>query len=126
MVTKKQPLKRKNKASAKTIAIILDAIKEGLTQRDASALAGISEDTLSLWKKDSDFSEQIRQKQIEYKLGLIRNIIKAGEKSWQSSAWLLERKYKDEFSLKTKLDVEVNENLNQLTEKIKRILTPAK
>ena len=87
-------LKRKNKATAKTIDLILSFIAEGLTQREASILAGISEDTFSLWKKDSDFSEQIRQKQIECKLGHIRNIKKASEKSWQASAWWLERKQK--------------------------------
>lgn len=118
---------KKYKATQKTIKIILDAIAEGLTQRESAVLAGISEDTLSLWKKkDSDFSEQIRQKQIECKLGHIRNIKKASDKSWQASAWWLERKYKDEFSLKTKVDLEVNENLNQLSERIKTILTPSK
>ncbi len=124
MATKKNLLKGKSKATQKTIDVILSAIADGLTQRDASILAGISEDTLSLWKKDSDFSEQMRQKQIEFKLGHIRVIKKASEKSWQASAWLLERKFKEEFSLKTKMDVEVNEGLNKLTEQIKGILTP--
>lgn len=119
-------INRKNKATQKTIEIILNAIAEGLTQRESAILAGISEDTLSLWKKDSDFSEQIRQKQIECKLGHIRNIKKASEKSWHASAWWLERKHKEEFSLKTKMDLEVNESLNQLSERIKTILTPAK
>lgn len=127
MVTvKKAEIKRKTKATPRTLKIILDAIAEGLSQREASALAGISEDTLSLWKKDSEFSEQIRQKQIECKLGHIRNIKKASEKSWQASAWWLERKYKEEFSLKTKMDLEVNESLNQLSDRIKTILTPSK
>ncbi len=126
MATKKVSLKGKNKATAETVAVILGAIGEGLSQREASVLAGISEDTLSLWKRDSDFSEQIRQKQIECKLGHIRNIKKASEKSWQASAWWLERKYKEEFSLKTKMDLEVNESLNQLSDRIKTILTPAK
>ncbi len=126
MATKRKPLQGKSKATQKTIDVILSAIAEGLTQREASILAGISEDTFSLWKKDSDFSEQIRQKQIECKLWHIRNIKRASEKSWQASAWWLERKYKEEFSLKTKMDVEVNEGLNQLTERIKTILTPPK
>lgn len=126
MATQKKPLQGKSKASQKTIEIILSAIAEGLTQREASILAGISEDTLSLWKKDSDFSEQIRQKQIECKLWHIQNIKRASEKSWQASAWWLERKYKEEFSLKTKMDVEVNDGLALLTEQIKTILTPSK
>lgn len=118
-------LKRKTKATPKTIAIILDAISQGLTQREASVLAGISEDTFSLWKrKDSDFSEQIRQKEIECKLYHIKNIKKASEKSWTASAWWLERKYKDEFSRNSKLDLQVNETLDQLGDSIKSILTP--
>ena len=60
-------VKKKYKATPKTIEVILSAISEGLTQREASILAGITEDTRSLWKQDSDFSEQIRQKQIENK-----------------------------------------------------------
>lgn len=68
MVTKKKILSRKNKATPRAVEIILDAISCGLTQRDAATLAGISEDTLSLWKRlDSDFSEQMRQKEIEYR-----------------------------------------------------------
>ena len=118
--------KRKTKATPKTIEIILDAISQGLTQREASILAGISEDTLSLWKKkDSDFSEQMRQKEIECKLSHIKNIKEASKKSWQASAWWLERKFKDEFSLKSKLDLQVNETLDELGDSIKKILTPA-
>lgn len=117
----------KYKKTPKTIETILNAIGEGLTQREASILAHISEDTLSLWKRqDSDFSEQIRQKEIECKLGHIRNIKKASEKSWQASAWWLERKYKEEFSIKSKFDVQVNESLDQLGNSIKKILTAAK
>lgn len=116
--------KRKTKATPKTISIILSAISEGLTQREASALAGISEDTLSLWKQDSDFSEQIRQKQIENKLRHIKVINKASERDWKASAWLLERKYKEEFSLKSKVDFSVNNELEKMSEDIKKILTP--
>lgn len=118
--------RRKTKATPKTIEIILDAISQGLTQREASVLAGISEDTLSLWKKkDSDLSERMRQKEIENKLSHIKNIKEASKKSWQASAWWLERKFKDEFSLKSKLDLQVNETLDELGDSIKKILTPA-
>lgn len=49
MVIKKTTiLKGKSKATQKTIDIILSAIADGLTQRDASILAGISEKILYL------------------------------------------------------------------------------
>ncbi len=117
-------LLRKNKATVQTLEKILSAISQGLTQRDAATLAGISEDTLSLWKRDSDFSEQIRQKEIEYKLSHIENITVASKKSWQASAWILERKFKDEYSLKTRLDVHNTHSLEELTAHVKQILTP--
>lgn len=127
MATKNQQvLKGKNKATPKTIEIILDSISQGLTQREAATLAGISEDTFSLWKRDSEFSEQIRKKEIECKLSHIKNIKEASKKSWQASAWWLERKYKEEFSLKSKLDLQVNETLDQLGDSIKKILEPAR
>lgn len=116
----------KYKRTTKTVNIILNAVKEGLTQREASVLAGISEDTLSLWKKDSDFSEQIRQKQIENKLRHIKVINEASKTHWQASAWYLERKYPDEYSLKTKLNLETNVKLEEMTETVKKILTPSK
>lgn len=93
------------KQTPETIKIILEAIADGLTQRDASRLAGISEDTLCLWKRNnSDLSEQMRQKEVEYKRKLLKTIEKAADKSWNAAAWLLERKYKKEFSLNTRLE----------------------
>jgi transcriptional regulator with XRE-family HTH domain len=120
-----QSQKKKSKATSQTINIILDAISHGLSQREAATLAGISEDTLSLWKRDSDFSEQIRQKQIENKLRHINVINEASKKHWQASAWWLERKYKEEFSLKNKLDLETNIKLEEMTIEIKKILSPS-
>lgn len=118
-------VKRKIKATQKTLKIIFDAISDGLTQKDAATLAGISEDTLSLWKRDSDFSEQIRQKQVECKLRHIKVINEASKKHWTASAWWLERKYKDEFSLKSKMDLNASVRLNEMAEEIKKILTPS-
>ena len=74
-------LKRKNKAPDIRLDIILDAIARGYSQRDAARLAGISEETISLWKKDSDFSEQMEQKELEYKYSLLSMIHEAGKKS---------------------------------------------
>jgi hypothetical protein len=97
-------LEGKNKATPKTIQVILDAIRGGASQRDASALAGISEDTLSLWKHDSDFSEQMRQKEVEFKMSQVKVIEKAAQKTWQAAAWLLERKYPNEYTNRVRIE----------------------
>ncbi|MCF7864992.1 MAG: hypothetical protein K9M11_00610 [Candidatus Pacebacteria bacterium] len=99
-----QILKGKTKATPKTIKIILDAISHGASQRDASALAGISEDTLSFWKRDSDFSEQMRQKEIEYKMEHIKIIKEASKKTWQAAAWWLERRYPSEYTNRVRVE----------------------
>ena len=91
-------LKGKNKATPKTLKIIFDAIRSGASQRDESALARVSEDTLSLWKRDSDFSEQMRQKEVQFKMDQVKVVEKAAQKSWQAAAWLLERKYPNEYT----------------------------
>lgn len=93
------------KQTHETIEIILNALSDGMTQRDASMLAGISEDTLCLWKRsNSELSEQMRRKVIEYKQKLMKTIERASEKDWKASAWLLERKFKRDFSREPKLE----------------------
>ena len=88
------------KMTPERVAVILEALGDGMTQRDASMLAGISEDTLCIWKRtNSEFSEQMGQKAIEYKRKMMKKIEKAGEKDWKANAWLLERKFKKDFSL---------------------------
>lgn len=96
------------KMTPERVQIILEALGDGMTQRDASMLAGISEDTLCIWKRtNSEFSEQMGQKAIEYKQKLMKRIEKAGEKDWKATAWLLERKFKKDFSTDTKDQEEI-------------------
>jgi len=93
------------KATPERVAIILEALGNGLTQRDASLLAGISEDTLCNWKRtNSEISEQMGQKLIEYKQRLLKKIEKAGEKDWKATAWILERKFKNDWSPNARYD----------------------
>lgn len=96
------------KMTPERVAIILEALGDGMTQRDASMLAGISEDTLCIWKRtNSEFSEQMCQKAIEYKQKLMKRIEKAGEKDWKATAWLLERKFKKDFSQDPQLEKDI-------------------
>jgi (p)ppGpp synthase/HD superfamily hydrolase len=93
------------KMTPERVAIILEALGDGMTQRDASMLAGINEDTLCNWKRDnSEFSEQMGQKAIEYKRKMMKKIEKAGEKDWKANAWLLSRKFKRDFSENPQLE----------------------
>lgn len=78
-------------------------LRAGNSQKDSALLAGISEDTFYEWMKKSEFSEPIKKAEKECKARNIAIIQKAAEKSWQAAAWYLERKFKDEFSLRNEL-----------------------
>lgn len=90
------------------VQIILEALEDGMTQRDASMLAGISEDTLCLWKRNnSDFSEQMGQSVIKFKQKIMKSIQKAGEKDWKALAYIAERRFKRDFSPEVKHESEL-------------------
>lgn len=44
-----------------------------------------------------EFYETSKRAQLEAKMAALRNIRKAGKKSWQAEAWYLERKYRHQF-----------------------------
>lgn len=78
----------------------------GLTVRDACLLSDISEETYYRWLKEhTAFRESIEKAKAAFKQRNIAVIAKASLKSWQASAWLLERKMPEEFGLRTKQEI---------------------
>lgn len=80
---------------------IIKDIAEGATFKDACDLAGITFETFNTWRKDPskpEFSEGIKKALIKFKQTHLKNVSKAGAKGvWQASAWVLERKFPEEF-----------------------------
>jgi hypothetical protein len=98
---------RPTKYTPETVKAITDAIKLGLSNVDACAIAGISADTYTNWKdRYSAFSDAITKAHAEAKENRLKRILAAGMRvedgklkgSWQADAWFLERRYPDEFS----------------------------
>ena len=78
----------------------LENIKLGLTNKDALKGANIGEATFyKRMKKENEveFRESVKRAQVDFKLKHLKNISKAGDTQWQASAWILERKFKEEF-----------------------------
>ena len=70
-------------------------------------MAGIDQDTLINWKKRySDFSDRIEQKKLELEARLLDRIKKAGEKTWQADAWLLERLRPEKYSERRRIELD--------------------
>ena len=52
-----------NQAYAEVVARIAEAVAVGLTDEEASLLAGVNPDTMTEWRKDPEFSGAIKREQ---------------------------------------------------------------
>lgn len=85
---------------------LLSAIASGLTEQDACQVVGVGRTTLhEKKKKDAVYKEEVRKANIVFKLKHIQNIAEHSKTSWQSSAWLLERKFPNEFGTQSRIDI---------------------
>ena len=103
------------KLSEEDLLTCKEALEIGMPISRIPALIGISNTAFDrLLKKSGDLSEKF----LSYKeRGLkkqLDNIARAGEKSWQASAWLCERAYSnnDEFAQRTKTGSSSNIQIN--------------
>jgi hypothetical protein len=88
---------RPSKRTPEVVATIAAAIATGLTDEEASLVAGINSDTMTEWRKDPEFSGAIK-KATAQRLLLRLERIEAGEQGWQGTAWALERLYAHRFA----------------------------
>jgi len=82
-------------------ADIIKAIESGLSNIDACTIANVSKEWFyKELKKSKEFKNKVDAALVGFKQKHLKRISTHGEKIWQASAWLLERKFKDEFSIK--------------------------
>lgn len=109
-------MKKFSKYSEEIVKEICTYIENGSSLKDAANLSGIGESTLALWRSEDgygdtknpltqkqrlDLLDAIKKAEAKNKEKHIQNIETASAKSWQASAWWLERKYKDEFAVRS-------------------------
>ena len=97
---------------------VIASISLGLTNKDACVVAGIAEQSLynkinSDRKEDLEFLGLLKKAKVKFKLKHLQVVSKS--EHWQSSAWLLERKYKQEYG---RLDIQmtVKDGLDKKTD----------
>ncbi len=88
---------RPTKRTPEVVAKIAEAVAIGLTDEEASLLAGINPDTMTEWRKDPEFSGAIKRATAQ-RLLLRLERIEAGEQGWQGTAWALERLHPARFA----------------------------
>ena len=119
---------RPTMCSEASIDTILTGIRQGLSYKDASTLAGISETTIYNWKrlgrnaqtrednnKSLTYNDQMYLKfihalnkaEVQQKQDALMKINEAAKdkKHWHAAAWLLERKHPDEFGRRNRVEI---------------------
>ena len=75
-----------------TTRVLLEAIRNGLTQRFAAKLAGIHADTMRDWREnDPLFARELEAARAEFVQKHVGRIDNHSKRNWMASAWLLER-----------------------------------
>lgn len=112
---------RPSKLTEETKSKLFAAISNGHSYETACALSGISERTFYFWKKKAEnqnekgeffqFIQELKSTEAIAKVKLLNDIQK--DPSWQSKAWILERRWSREWGKKQLADL-LNEKLKDI------------
>ena len=114
------------KYNKKIVEELCDHIASGLTQKDAALLVGITTSCFHAWiENHEEFEEAVQKALSQFKqthLSIILGAAKDG--TWQASAWMLERRFKDEWGRKQYIDMTTKGDLTviQRSQEIEKYL----
>ena len=96
---------RPTKRTPEVEARLMDALRKGNTRRASCASAGISDETLANWAKDSlDFLDALTRAENLAEIGYLDVIQESSlNGDWKAAAWWLERRRKAEYSSRTEV-----------------------
>jgi len=84
----------------------VEMAKKGMCHSHISQALGVSKSTFSNWLTDKpNFLAEIKKAEAEGIAHLLDQIIKASRKNWQAAAWILERRFPQQFARVQLLDV---------------------
>lgn len=104
----------KTKLTDQLIDELTTYIENGMNNHDSAKLCLITEDTLYRWLREAEevdengkplkryerqrkLKDAMQKAQSAFKAYHVQNITKAARKNWQASAWMLERRFPDEY-----------------------------
>ncbi len=94
----------KEKLTAQGIEDAIRLTRMGLNDQDIAAYIGVAPQTYSTWhnhpktKMQQELSEALKKAEVERKGALLSRVLKATDESWQAAAWILERRYPQEYA----------------------------
>lgn len=102
------PVGRPTRMTPDKIDQIATAVAGHLSLESAAELVGVSKDAVYYWfkkgqearrNKYTEFAERIKSARALAKLDLVTKV--AGAPDWRAAAWMLERRHREEFHIKT-------------------------
>lgn len=100
----------KPKCTQEAIATAIELKKAGANNKDIALAIGVSESMFCRWintpksEAQIQLGQELKKAEADYKAELLRTIKKASkERDWKAAAWLLERKYPEEYSRREKV-----------------------
>ena len=115
----------KPKCTPELIEQAAEMKRHGLTNRDICQALCITEQTFYRWlnkptnKLHRSLSEALKKAEAEYKGELLESIMETATRQknpqWTAAAWLLERKYPDEYAQTTRRAETEGEDVPQIT-----------
>ncbi|MBM4438690.1 MAG: helix-turn-helix domain-containing protein [Actinobacteria bacterium] len=84
---------------------LLEALCKGHSRNAAAAAAGLSKTTLYAWLHDDPLLEpEMRKAEADAERMLVERITEAADNGvWQAAAWLLERKWPEDYGARTRV-----------------------
>ena len=110
------------KQTPEVVQKIASAIALGLADDEAAAIAGVSDLTLTKWRRDPEFVRKIKNA-VSRRLPVRLSKIESGADGWQGTAWLLERLYPTRFS-KPEVQISLNNSFNQTVSALSITISP--
>lgn len=121
---------RLTKLTPENIRKILDALRTGAPRKFACRSAGVSDRTFTLWmrhgrakrsKEHVAFFSAVQKAEADGVCQNLKKIQTAGRKNWQALAWMLERRFQEDFGVDRRELKELRGQVKELMEAIRRL-----
>ena len=99
---------KRTKYSSDRVLVIIDYLNKGVSIKGACMAANIAQKTYYRWMNEiPEFKEMVEAAQGDIEATLISDIMASDD--WRAKAWILERRYPNDYSTKQKVEVDVNQ-----------------
>tara|TARA_Y100001973_G_scaffold99763_1_gene159497 strand:- start:164 stop:574 length:411 start_codon:yes stop_codon:yes gene_type:complete len=121
--TNKKREPRRTQYHAAVVDALIESLSEGLTITASCGLVGIDRTTFYKWKQNyPEFKKAVDGARPIIEANMLQKIKDQAQTDWRAAAWILERRFPEDFSLKREVDLHVNKSngTNEVIEFIKQ------